>query len=159
MKFTNAVSTFALMAAAVNAAPLVARCESDSAATKTADAVSSVATGTFTNSTTSTGGSSSSNSSTPATGSATGSISDACDIGYATQNGGTTGGGSAAVTTVTSLEELTACATQDVPAVCLVSGAITGDTVIKVTADTTIGGAAGSSIVGVGFRVINVSNG
>ncbi|KAH7381968.1 pectate lyase a, partial [Cadophora sp. MPI-SDFR-AT-0126] len=86
------------------------------------------------------------------------SISDACDIGFATQNGGTTGGGSAAVTTATTLDELTACATQDVPAVCLVSGTITGDTVIKVTADTTIGGAAGSSIVGVGFRVINVSN-
>ncbi|KAH6706468.1 pectate lyase a, partial [Leptodontidium sp. MPI-SDFR-AT-0119] len=86
------------------------------------------------------------------------SISDACDIGFATQNGGTTGGGSAAVTTCTTLEELTACATQDVPAVCLVSGAITGNTVIKVTADTTVGGAAGSSIVGVGFRIINVSN-
>lgn len=158
MKFTNAVSTLALMAAAVHAAPLAARCETATGSTKTAGAVSAVATGTFTNSTTPTGGSSS-NSSTPATGSSSGSISDACDIGFATQNGGTTGGGSAAVTTCTTLEELTACATQDVPAVCLVSGAITGNTVIKVTADTTVGGAAGSSIVGVGFRIINVSNG
>ncbi|KAL5330635.1 hypothetical protein ACEPPN_000154 [Leptodophora sp. 'Broadleaf-Isolate-01'] len=157
MKFTNAVSTLALMAAAVHAAPLAARCETATGSTKTAGAVSAVATGTFTNSTTPTGGSSS-NSSTPATGSSSGSISDACDIGFATQNGGTTGGGSAAVTTCTTLEELTACATQDVPAVCLVSGAITGNTVIKVTADTTVGGAAGSSIVGVGFRIINVSN-
>ncbi|KAK0111079.1 hypothetical protein ONS95_001458 [Cadophora gregata] len=157
MKFTNALSTFALMASAVNAVPQGGRCPGE-VATESFGADLPGPTCSPKRSTTKIGGSSSSNSSAPAPSSANRSISDACDIGFATQNGGTTGGGCAAVTTVKSLAELTACATQNVPAVCLVSGAITGNTVIKVTADTTIAGAAGSSIVGVGLRVIKVSN-
>lgn len=51
--------------------------------------------------------------------SSSGLITDACNIGYASENGGTTGGGSAAPMTITSLEELEACATKG-SSVCLV---------------------------------------
>lgn len=175
MKFTTFASTLALMATAVSAAPqfhaggagphdLVDRSHksttksstkttSAKASTKTTSAKSTKTTAAAVSSATSGSSSGSSSSST-----SSGAITDACDIGYATQNGGTTGGGSAATTTVTTLEELTACATQDVAAVCLVSGAITGDVAVSVTADTTIAGAAGSSLTGVGLRVKGVSN-
>ncbi|KAI9047022.1 hypothetical protein LZ554_009096 [Drepanopeziza brunnea f. sp. 'monogermtubi'] len=156
MKLT--LLTLALLAAMAQAAPLDARSKKTSSAKKskaTSSAKSSKATSVPT---ISTGYTSSPYINTNSSGSSSGLITDACDIGYATQNGGTTGGGSASTTTVTSLEELTACATQAVPAVCLIKGAITGNTVIKVTADTTVAGAAGSTVTGVGFRVIKVQN-
>ncbi|CAL3972082.1 unnamed protein product [Diplocarpon coronariae] len=151
MRFLEALSTLALMAAVVDATPLVAR---DNSGTKTKSPKVKSKT-TSTGVPVSTGSASTPYSKSNATGgSSSGLITDACNLGYATQNGGTTGGGSAATTTVTTVAELTACAQQAAPAVCLITGALTGNTVIKVSADTTIAGAAGSSLTGIGLRVM-----
>ncbi|KAI1637907.1 pectate lyase [Biscogniauxia mediterranea] len=86
------------------------------------------------------------------------SITDAADIGYASQNGGTTGGAGGTTTTVSDLASFTAAATSDEKMVIAVSGAITGDTKVRVASDKTIVGLAGSSIKGVGLTVKGVSN-
>ncbi|KAI5918171.1 pectate lyase [Camillea tinctor] len=86
------------------------------------------------------------------------SITDAADIGYASQNGGTTGGAGGATTTVSDLASFTAAATSDEKMVIAVSGAITGDTKVRVASDKTIIGLAGSSIKGVGLTIKGVSN-
>ncbi|KAK5944518.1 hypothetical protein PMZ80_003800 [Knufia obscura] len=84
---------------------------------------------------------------------------EAASVGYATQNGGTTGGGSTAATEVTSLSALQDCASQDGPAVCIVSGTISGADTVKVTSDKTILGADSSAILkGVGLTIKGVSN-
>jgi pectate lyase len=90
--------------------------------------------------------------------SVSGSMTEACNIGYATQNGGTTGGADGKKTTVTSLEELKAAAGAEGPAIIIIDGAITGSDKIDVTSDKTVIGAAGSSLEGVGLRVKKASN-
>ncbi|POS71875.1 pectate lyase 2 [Diaporthe helianthi] len=90
--------------------------------------------------------------------SVSGSITEACNIGYATQNGGTTGGADGPQTTVTSLEELKAAAEAEGPAVIIIDGAITGSDKVDITSDKTVVGAAGSSLEGVGLRVKKASN-
>lgn len=90
--------------------------------------------------------------------SATGSVTDACDIGYCTQNGGTTGGASGDQITVTTLEELTTAAAADGAAIIIVDGQLTGSETVKVASDKTIIGATGSSLTGIGLRVKDVSN-
>ncbi|EKD12454.1 uncharacterized protein L3040_008218 [Drepanopeziza brunnea f. sp. 'multigermtubi'] len=156
MKLT--LLTLALLVAIAQAAPLEARAKKTSPAKKPKAKSSAKSSKATTVPTISTGYTSSPSVNTGSSGSSSGLITEACNIGYATLNGGTTGGGSASTTTVTSLAELTACATKAGPAVCLIKGAITGNTAIKVTADTTIAGAAGSSLTGVGFRVFKVKN-
>ncbi|KAH8775449.1 pectate lyase a [Diaporthe sp. PMI_573] len=90
--------------------------------------------------------------------SVSGSMTEACNIGYATQNGGTTGGADGEQTTVTSLEELKAAAEAEGPAVIVIDGVITGSDKVDVTSDKTVIGAAGSSLEGVGLRVKKASN-
>ncbi|KAK7047384.1 hypothetical protein VNI00_006615 [Paramarasmius palmivorus] len=80
---------------------------------------------------------------------------EAATIGFAT---GTTGGAGATPVTVSSLEELTAAVEGDSPKVVIIDGTITGNTVVKVGPNTSVLGAAGSSLQGVGLRVIDVSN-
>ncbi|KAG9077348.1 hypothetical protein FRC06_008965 [Ceratobasidium sp. 370] len=83
--------------------------------------------------------------------------SDKATVGYATLSGGTTGGGSASPTTVTTLAALkTALASGN--KVVLISGTITGNEVVKVPANTSVIGKAGATLTGVGLRVIDVSN-
>lgn len=83
--------------------------------------------------------------------------SDGCPlalVGFATLEGGTTGGGAAPVTTVTTPDELRACATAEGPAVCRVQGSLTFDKFeeIRVTSDkTVIGAGASAEIVFGGF--------
>ncbi|KAI0003594.1 pectate lyase [Xylariaceae sp. FL0662B] len=86
------------------------------------------------------------------------SISDACDVGYCTQNGGTTGGSGGTTTTVSSLAEFTAAAEADDHTVVVVSGAITGSTKVRVGSDKSIIGLPGSSITGVGLYVNKQQN-
>ncbi|KAG6915665.1 hypothetical protein DXG01_010495 [Tephrocybe rancida] len=86
------------------------------------------------------------------------SVSDVATIGYASLNGGTTGGSGGTTTTVTTLAALTAAVTGDAKKIVIISGTITGNTVVKVGANTSVIGAKGSALNGVGLRVIDVSN-
>jgi pectate lyase len=77
-------------------------------------------------------------------------------VGFATLEGGTTGGGNATPTTVTSQSALKACATANEPRVCRVQGTITFSPFeeIRVTSNKTIIGAgATAEIVMGGFFV------
>ncbi|KAG9085118.1 hypothetical protein FRC06_003722 [Ceratobasidium sp. 370] len=83
--------------------------------------------------------------------------SDKATVGYATLSGGTTGGGSASATTVTTLDALKTALSSGNKVV-LISGTITGNEVVKVPANTSVIGKAGATLTGVGLRVIDVSN-
>ncbi|KAI3613983.1 pectate lyase a [Moniliophthora roreri] len=83
------------------------------------------------------------------------SVDDTATIGFAA---GTTGGSGGTQTTVTTLEELTAAVEGDAAKVVIIDGTITGNTVVKVGPNTSVIGAAGSSLEGVGLRVLEVSN-
>ncbi|EMR66500.1 hypothetical protein MGN70_010247 [Eutypa lata] len=78
--------------------------------------------------------------------------------GYATQNGGTTGGAAGDTVTVTDLASLTEAAESEEPLTIIVSGSISGSAKIRVGSDKTIYGESGSSITGIGFYVRQVSN-
>jgi pectate lyase len=84
--------------------------------------------------------------------------SDVATVGYATLNGGTTGGSGGTTTTVTTLDALTAAVAGTAKKIVLISGTITGNTVVKVGPNTSVIGKSGASLVGVGLRVIDVSN-
>ncbi|KAI1139656.1 polysaccharide lyase family 1 protein [Hypoxylon sp. FL0543] len=84
--------------------------------------------------------------------------SEACSIGYCTQNGGTTGGAAGETVTVTDVDSLVNAAEQEGPLTIIVSGAITGAAKVHVSANKTIYGEAGSSLTGVGFYIRRTSN-
>ncbi|ESK93881.1 pectate lyase a [Moniliophthora roreri MCA 2997] len=86
------------------------------------------------------------------------SVNDVANVGYATLNGGTSGGSGGTQTTVTSLSALTSAVSGSAKKVVIISGTITGNTVVKVGPNTTVIGKSGSQLVGVGLRVIDVSN-
>ena len=73
-------------------------------------------------------------------------------IGFATREGGTTGGGAIAPTTVTTQAELRACATATGPRVCRVMGTLTFNPFeeIRVASDKTIIGAGASATIVMG---------
>ncbi|KAH0294852.1 hypothetical protein M436DRAFT_64170 [Aureobasidium namibiae CBS 147.97] len=66
-------------------------------------------------------------------------------VGYASTNGGTTGGQGGATTTVSTLAQFTKAATLKEPTVVYISGKITGNTKVKVTSDTSIIGLNSNS--------------
>ncbi|RYP53491.1 hypothetical protein DL768_001528 [Monosporascus sp. mg162] len=85
---------------------------------------------------------------------------EAATIGYATLNGGTTGGAGGKLTTVTSLSALKDCVKQSGPAICVVSGTISGNEVLPVTSDTTIIGKDYKAVLrGVGLKINGKKNG
>ncbi|KAG9119006.1 hypothetical protein FRC07_006190, partial [Ceratobasidium sp. 392] len=86
------------------------------------------------------------------------SVSDKATIGFATLNGGTTGGGTATPATVTTLAALKAAVTGNTAKVVLISGTITGAETFKVGSNTSIIGKSGAALVGVGISVNSVSN-
>ncbi|KAG8738826.1 hypothetical protein FRC10_006437 [Ceratobasidium sp. 414] len=85
------------------------------------------------------------------------SVSDKATIGFATLNGGTTGGGSATPVTVTTLAALKAAVTGDAAKVVLVSGTITGAETFKVGSNTSIIGKSGAVLAQYG-DVIGVAS-
>ncbi|KAI5118608.1 hypothetical protein M0805_008039 [Coniferiporia weirii] len=86
------------------------------------------------------------------------SVNDVATVGYATLNGGTSGGSGGPVTTVSTLDDLTSAVSGDDPKVVIISGTITGDAVVKIGNNTSVLGAAGATLVGVGLRVLEVEN-
>ncbi|KAF4463421.1 pectate lyase [Fusarium albosuccineum] len=83
---------------------------------------------------------------------------DACNIGYCTQNGGTTGGGSGKQVTVKTLSELTSAAIADGAAVILVEGSISGAAKVQVGSNKSIIGKKGSSLTGIGLTINGQKN-
>ncbi|KAL5478366.1 hypothetical protein ACEPAI_2550 [Sanghuangporus weigelae] len=82
------------------------------------------------------------------------STDEVATVGYATLNGGTSGGAGGTVTTVTTLDELTSAVEGNDAKIVIVSGTITGDTVVEVGSNTSVLGASGATLQGVGLRVL-----
>ncbi|MBQ1026655.1 RICIN domain-containing protein [Micromonospora sp. C95] len=74
-------------------------------------------------------------------------------VGWATQNGGTTGGGNAGTTTVTSASALTSALNSSSAAVIRVSGTINCSGMLRVRSNKTILGNSGATIAGCGFNI------
>ncbi|KAI3321345.1 polysaccharide lyase family 1 protein [Xylariaceae sp. AK1471] len=85
-------------------------------------------------------------------------ITDAANIGYAQQNGGTKGGAGGTTTTVSSLAAFTAAAKADGAYVIVLKGAISGSAKVAVTSNKSIIGASGSSLTGIGLTINKQSN-
>ncbi|OLN83079.1 Pectate lyase plyB 3 [Colletotrichum chlorophyti] len=83
---------------------------------------------------------------------------EACPIGYCTQNGGTTGGAGGQTVTVKTAAELIAAAKREEPLIIIVSGSISGNDKVRVAADKTIIGEKGASLTNVGLYIRRVSN-
>ncbi|KAG9039081.1 hypothetical protein FRB95_012792 [Tulasnella sp. JGI-2019a] len=81
--------------------------------------------------------------------------SDVATTGYAT---GTTGGAGGSTVTVSTLAALTSAVAGDTATIVLVSGTITGDAFVKIGSNKSVIGKTGASLVGVGLRVLSVSN-
>ncbi|KAJ7201291.1 pectin lyase-like protein [Mycena pura] len=81
-------------------------------------------------------------------------------VGYATLNGGTTGGGTGPTVTVTSLAALRSAVTGATPKIVKISGIITGDgdTVDVGNHTTVLGIGSNSGMTGGGFRVKKGTN-
>ncbi|VUC25220.1 unnamed protein product [Clonostachys rosea] len=86
------------------------------------------------------------------------SVTEACNVGYCTQNGGTTGGASGSQVTVKTVAELQAAASASGAAIILVEGNISGAAKVSVTSDKTIIGKPGSSLTGVGLTINGQKN-
>ncbi|WCN82932.1 pectate lyase family protein [Micromonospora sp. LH3U1] len=74
-------------------------------------------------------------------------------VGWATQNGGTTGGGNAAPTTVTNASALTSALNATGAAVIRVSGTISCSGMLRVRSNKTILGNSGATIAGCGLNI------
>lgn len=70
----------------------------------------------------------------------------------------TTGGIGGSTVTVTSLAALTSAVAGDQAKIVYVSGAISGNTIVKVGSNTSILGKSGASLVGVGIRISKKNN-
>ncbi|KAJ6451356.1 pectin lyase-like protein [Mycena vitilis] len=81
-------------------------------------------------------------------------------VGYATLNGGTTGGAGGTTTTVTTLADLRTAITGATPKIVQISGIITGDgeTIDVGNHTTVVGIGANSGVTGGGFRVKKGTN-
>jgi len=86
------------------------------------------------------------------------STSDVATIGYATTSGGTTGGKGGTTTTVTTLAALTSAVAGNTAKIVIISGTITGDTVVQIGSNTSVLGKSGAKLTGVGLRVLSQSN-
>ncbi|KAH7015791.1 family 1 polysaccharide lyase [Ilyonectria destructans] len=83
---------------------------------------------------------------------------DACTVGYCTQNGGTTGGTGGSQVTVTTLSQLTAAAIADGASIIFVQGSISGAAKVQVGSNKSIIGKTGSSLTGIGLTILGQKN-
>jgi pectate lyase len=74
-------------------------------------------------------------------------------FGWATQNGGTTGGAGGATVTATTVDQLRTFCAQAGPLIIRVQGTITGNEAIRVSSNKSILGAPGARLVGIGFTI------
>ncbi|CAG9990763.1 unnamed protein product [Clonostachys byssicola] len=87
-------------------------------------------------------------------------ISEAANLGYATQNGGTKGGAGGTVTTVSTLAQFTAAVDEkDTTArIVVVKGVISGNTKVRIGSNKSVIGLAGAGFNNVGLYVRRQSN-
>ncbi|KAF8242009.1 pectin lyase-like protein [Wilcoxina mikolae CBS 423.85] len=84
---------------------------------------------------------------------------DACPMGYATMNGGTTGGAGGTTVTVNTLAELKAAAGAKGPAIIILASSITDNGMVEVASDKTILAKDNTVVMtGVGFWIVGVKN-
>ncbi|KAF8541684.1 pectin lyase fold/virulence factor [Trichophaea hybrida] len=84
---------------------------------------------------------------------------DACPMGYATMNGGTTGGAGGTTITVNTLAELKAAASAKGPAIIILASSITDNGMVEVASDKTILAKDNTVVMtGVGFWIAGVKN-
>ncbi|KAF9049110.1 pectate lyase B [Panaeolus papilionaceus] len=83
---------------------------------------------------------------------------DTANIGYATTNGGTSGGSGGTVTTVSTLAALTSAVSGTGRKVVIISGTISGNAVVRVGSNTSVLGRSGATLNGIGLRVYDASN-
>lgn len=74
-------------------------------------------------------------------------------FGFATLNGGTTGGAGGATVTATTLDQLRSFCAQAGPLIIRVVGTITGNESIRVSSNKSILGAPGAHLIGIGFTI------
>ncbi len=74
-------------------------------------------------------------------------------FGFATLNGGTTGGAGGATVTATTVDQLRGFCAQAGPLIIRVAGTITGNESIRVSSNKSILGAPGAHLVGIGFTI------
>ncbi|KAF9495953.1 pectate lyase [Pleurotus eryngii] len=88
------------------------------------------------------------------------SVNDVATLGFATLNGGTTGGAGGPTTTVSTLDALTSAVAGDAKKTVIISGYITGGAIVLVGSNTSVLGrnAGASLLTGIGLRVLNVTN-
>ncbi|KAL0941425.1 pectate lyase [Colletotrichum truncatum] len=80
-------------------------------------------------------------------------ITDACNIGYCTQNGGTKGGAGGTTTTVTTLAQLAAAANASGPGIVIVQGNIVGKAKVVASANW-----AYKALEGIGLTILGQKN-
>ncbi|CAI6100648.1 unnamed protein product [Clonostachys chloroleuca] len=87
-------------------------------------------------------------------------ISEAANLGYATQNGGTKGGAGGTVTTVSTLAQFTAAVDEkDTTArIVVVKGVISGNTKVRIGSNKSVIGLAGAGFNNVGLYVRRQKN-
>ncbi|GGO66828.1 RICIN domain-containing protein [Nonomuraea cavernae] len=79
-------------------------------------------------------------------------------VGWATQGGGTTGGGNASPVTVSTASALTSALSASGTSVIRVSGTISCSGMLRVASDKSVLGNSGAAIVGCGFNIAEASN-
>ncbi|CAG8980629.1 hypothetical protein HYALB_00012816 [Hymenoscyphus albidus] len=90
-------------------------------------------------------------------------ITDAANLGYATQNGGTTGGKGGTVTTVSTLAQFSAVADNSknndaTPRIIVVKGTISGATQVRIGSNKSIIGLPGAKFEGISLFIWKQSN-
>jgi pectate lyase len=73
------------------------------------------------------------------------SMTEACNIGYCTMNGGTTGGAGGTTVTVTTLDAFKAAAQGDKKTIIIVKGTITGSDLVIIGPNKSVLGADSSA--------------